>query len=675
VNSLRRLAAAYGVLTSYYGVEGLSRARPEALLAVLRILGAPVERIEDADDALRMRREEAARRLVPPVVTLWEDQPPSAVLTHFEGEGGSARVRVAFEDGSRPDEYVEDVEEVDLETLPITRAHRGLVHRLLALPPIPRGYHRLEVALGARRSESTLVSAPARSYRCETDRARRWGLFAPLYALHSKASLGIGDFSDLARFADLASRHRGSFAATLPFLATFPNEPSPYSPASRMFWNELHVDPRLAPEWKSVRSYASHPDFLAPIEELAREPLVDYREVYALKRSLLETMSREALRVRPGFLEELLRTRPDAVEYARFRSAAERRELPWPSWSEPLPRQDLGDRVFLYHLYGQALAEEQIADVAETAERKGVRLYFDMPLGVHGFGFDTWSRPSLFAKGAEIGAPPDAVFPDGQSWGFPPVVPERSRIEGHRYWRECLAHVMRHAGLLRIDHVMGMHRQFWIPSGFEKRDGVYVRYPAEELHAVASLESHRHRSELVGENLGIVPETVNRALVRHRWRGIYVLQFRLTGNPETPFDPVPADAVASFNTHDTPTFAGFRRCRDLDERVEAELLDRETARELTRERAAAVAALDAHLGVGADVSEISRECLARWIQLLLRSEADLVAINLEDLWLEEEPQNVPGRVDRPNWRRKLRHSLSSLPPEVVAILAGISRTA
>jgi 4-alpha-glucanotransferase len=517
------------------------------------------------------------------------------------------------------------------------------------------------------------VSAPRLSYRGnESGSSRRWGLFAPLYALHSKDSFGIGDFSDLERFADLVARHRGDFAATLPFLASFPHEASPYSPLSRKFWNEIFVDPRRAPEWPSLRSHTSGPDFNREVEELAREPLVNYREVYARKRSLLEPMSREALRARPGFLEELLRTRPDAVAYARFRAAEERRGIPWPSWSEPLPGEDLADRAFLYHFYAQALAEEQIGEVAAAAEEKGVGFYFDMPLGVHAFGFDTWSSPSLFARGAEVGAPPDPVFPDGQSWGFPPVLPESSRAEGHRYWRECLAHVMRHAGLLRIDHVMGMHRQFWIPSGFEKRDGVYVRYPAEELHAVASIESHRHRSELVGENLGIVPEAVNRALARHRWREIFVLQFRLTGDPAKPVDPVPANAVASFNTHDTPTFAGFRLGRDLDDRLEAGFLDREQGRELARARAAAVAALDGYLGLSGDSH---RETLLRWLRLLLESDADLVAVNLEDLWLEEEPQNVPGTVERPNWRRKLRYLLSDLPPDVEAILAGIDRHA
>jgi 4-alpha-glucanotransferase len=468
----------------------------------------------------------------------------------------------------------------------------------------------------------------------------------------------MGDYSDLRRFADLVARSGGGFAATLPFLAAFADEASPYSPVSRRFWNELYIDPRSALEWTD------------PKLQIPSQPFFDSRAVASWKRPLLESMAREALRVRPAFLEELLRARPDAAEYARFRAASDRKG-PWSSWKDPPGPPDLRNADFLYHVYGQALAEEQITSTTRSAERNGVRFYFDMPLGVNRDGFDTWSRPALFAMTAGVGAPPDAVFPDGQSWGFPPILPERSRAEGHRYFRESIAHVMRHAGLLRIDHVMGLHRQFWIPEGFEKRDGVYVRYPAEELSAVLNLESHRHRTELVGENLGIVPESVNDGLRRHRWREIYVLQFRLTGNRERPLDPVPASAVASFNTHDTPTYAGFRLGRDLDDRVEAGFLDREKARKLAEERASAVAALDAFAGVS---DGISRESFLAWLRLLLESDADLVAINVEDLWLEENPQNIPGRVAPTNWSRKLRYSLSSLPPEIVAMLQGISRS-
>jgi 4-alpha-glucanotransferase len=657
VKPLRRLAAAYGVLTSYHGVEGLSRARPEALLSILRTLGAPIEKIEDADEALREMREERVRRLAPPVVTLWDDRAPEVPIVHFHGESGTVKVILRTDEGRRWEETLES------ESLPAVYARRGVVRRALALPTLPYGYHRLEITFRERRAESTVLAAPFASYR---DRAlegtRGFGLFAPLYALHSDSSLGMGDFSDLERFADLVARYRGSFAATLPFLAAFEDEPSPYSPVSRRFWNELYVDPRRAPEWLERPAQ--------PFES-SREPLVDLRAIASWKRPLLESMAREALRARPAFLEEFLRVRPEAAEYAKFRAAAERSGA-WPSWTDPPREVDLRDPRFLYHVYGQALAEEQIAAAASAAARSGVRFYFDMPLGVNRFGFDTWSNPSLFATTAGVGAPPDAVFPDGQSWGFPPILPERSRAEAHRYFRESLAHVMRHAGLLRIDHVMGLHRQFWIPDGFEKRDGVYVRYPAEELAAVLNLESHRHRTELVGENLGIVPDSVNRALHRHQWREIFVLQFRLTGNPARPLDPVPSSSVASCNTHDTPTYAGFRLGRDLEDRVEAGYLDGETARRLADERAAAAACLDAYMGVA---SGISQESFAAWLRLLLQSEADLVAVNLEDLWLEENPQNVPGRVERTNWSRRLRYSLTALPPDVLSILAGISRPA
>ncbi len=365
------------------------------------------------------------------------------------------------------------------------------------------------------------------------------------------------------------------------------------------------------------------------------------------------------------------------MDYARFRAACERRGSPWPEWESPaLPARgenDLADDLVLRHVYGQMLAESALAETAGRAARSDVHLYFDLPLGVHPNGFDTWRQPTLFASRADVGAPPDAAFPDGQNWGFPPILPEKSRSDGHLYLRRSLRNAMRHAGALRVDHVMGLHRQFWIPSGFPKRDGVYVRYPAEELYAVASIESHRQRCELVGENLGIVPETVNRSLERHRWRGIHVLQFALTGDRGRPHLPIPEQTVASLNTHDTPTLAGFCLGRDIDERVAAGLLDSQAAEGILRDRREAIAVLDAALGLPPDAPVVSRERLEKWLDLLLGSAAEMVAVALEDLWLEEAPQNVPGRTDLPNWRRKLRYHLDTLPPETLATLAGIAR--
>jgi 4-alpha-glucanotransferase len=648
VTALRRLAAAYGVTTAYRGLDGLASARDEALLATLRSLGASVASLGDVEGALRDRREEIGRRLLEPVAALWDDSSPDVVLSHRQGASGRGSLSIACEDGSTFEQSF------DLDDTPALRTRAGVVKRRMPLaerPPL--GYHRLFVRLGRESADCFLICAPRRAYR-RPDRERTWGLFAPLYAVHSAESRGAGDLSDLRRLTEAASRYGAGFVGTLPLLATFPDDPSPYSPTSRLFWNELYLDPRRTPEWErseSVRRLASIPD------ALRRGAFVDYAELDRLRRPLLAAMSREARAHRPESLAAYERENPEVFEYARFRASRETG-----GESEP-------DRA-LYHLYVQMTAERQLAEVARESSRDGVELYLDLPLGVRGGGFDTYRWPHRFARRADVGAPPDAVFPDGQNWGFPPLLPEASRREGHRYFRESLRQSMRHAGVLRVDHVMGLHRQFWIPEGLEKRDGVYVRYPAEELYAVANLESHRNRCELVGENLGIVSEAVNRALARHGWRGIFVLQYGLTGNPARPVLPIPQDAVASFNTHDTPTLAGFCRARDLEERVEGGFLEKEKALELARARAAAIDALDAALGVD---SARPRDRLERWLSFLAESEADLVSVTLEDLWLEEAPQNVPGRIDLPNWKRKLHHHIDALPPDVLSLLNQISR--
>jgi 4-alpha-glucanotransferase len=674
--SLRALAAAYGALSDYYGIHGLERARPEALVAVLKLLGAPIETIDDADSALRACREARRRRLLPPVVVLWDDDPRALPFRSRSGPDVASpdltvTLALELENGATFESALA------VSDLPVRFAKRGGVVRSLPLPDLPLGYHRVTLAAGGERVESVLVHAPRRAFhRDDAGRTREWGIFAPLYAARSRDSSGAGDVSDLARLTELAARNRAGFVATLPLFAAFVDEPSPYSPVTRLFWNELYVDPRLAPEWHHSEEAKRllENDARSRTEAAEREALVDYRSLAAVKLPVLAILSRVARDRRPGALEAFVSERPLAMDYARFRAACERRSTPWPGWERaPLPG-DLGDDLVLRHLYGQMLAETMLAETTRRAAASDVRLYFDLPLGVHPHGFDTWLRPSLFARGADVGAPPDAGFPDGQNWGFPPVHPEQSRQDGHLYLRRSLENAMRHAGALRIDHVMGLHRQYWIPAGFEKRDGVYVRYPFEELYAVANLESHRNRCELVGENLGIVPEVVNRELDRHRWRGIHVFQFSLTGRRDEPYLRAPESSAASLNTHDTPTFAGFCVGRDVDERVSAGLLDPQAAEGIVRTRRDAITVLDAALGLPPETPMVSRERLERWLALLLASEAEMVQVALEDLWLEEDPQNVPGRTDLPNWRRKLRYPIDALPAEVLNALARISRT-
>jgi 4-alpha-glucanotransferase len=633
------LAAAYGVLNDYYGVEGLTKSRPDALLAVLGLLGAPVAKPEDVEPALRARRNERGQRLLPEVIVAWDDRSTSIPL-RSKAAKGRGELTLAFEDGSMSERFVE----LDERWLEVGER-------------LPHGYHRISLRAGGVEAESALLSAPGHSFRAAGEGTPRWGLFAPLYATRSGESLSAGDFSDLGRLVETTARHGGGFVATLPLLSSFVEDPSPYSPVSRLFWNELYLDPRRTPEWE---------EGVLDVRAFARNDFVDYDALVAWKRPLLESLSRRARSRRPQELLDFTRARPDVLEYARFRARVEdgrRRD-------DATGNEDFEAGPVLYHVYAQMAAEEQLQAVSERALASDVRLYFDLPLGVHRSGFDAFSRKHLFAHEADVGAPPDAVFPDGQNWGFPPLLPDKIREDGYLYLRQTLATAMRHADLLRVDHVMGLNRQFWIPRGFEKRDGVYVRYPADELYAVFNLESHRNQCELVGENLGIVPESVNERLGRHRWRGIYVLQFSLTGVPEQPVAPIPKDVVASFNTHDTPTFSGFCQSRDVAERVEAGLLEPGAGDRIRGARAEAIAALDRFLG---GTPEELSDRLDRWLSFLLASEAELVAVALEDFWLEAAPQNVPGRVDLPNWRRMHRHSLDALPDDVVAKLAAMTR--
>ncbi len=599
---LRKLANSFGVHTRYLDVDGnLTVCNPESVLSVLQSLGAPIARLDDAGDALRQRREALCRRILPPVVPLWDDNIPGVRIT-LPAVLASRHLRAKL--------YLENGEVRDwtpnARTVVRSREVEGTRYLTtrLPLPTLPLGYHRLAVDINGVEHETLLVRAPTRSFR-DASKRRRWGLFAPLYALHSRDSSGVGNFADLERLMRLTKRHGGDFVSTLPFLASFPEEPSPYSPLSRLFWNELYID--------TGNPAGVHPGGLLDVEAL-----VD------TKRSELEAMPRDR-----ATLDLFLERFPLVLDYARFRAFTATHGAEWTRWPESqssgvLVEGDVDDDEVLYHLYNQLRADSQL----QTLRGTGVGLYLDLPLGVHRRGYDAWREQTLFAGKVDVGAPPDAAFSGGQNWSTPPVLPHKSREQGHRYLRLAFRHGMRYASMLRIDHIMGLHRQFWIPRGAAVADGVYVRYPADELYAILNLESMRAHCELIGENLGIVPEVVNAAMRQHGLRGLHVLQL-------TPDAPVPKDSVASLNTHDTATFAGY----------------------------------------AAETGRDPKRALHTALTQLMNGPADIVNVALEDLWLESEPHNVPGTTstERPNWRRPLRYSLEEVESKIGVILDSFER--
>ena len=667
LDDLLTLARLYGIQTSYHLATGRRvEVGPETLLGVLQALQAPVDGLADVPAALRERREELAHRLAEPVVVAWEGHAPAIELRPGAG-GGSLAYHLDLEGGERRAQLVH------LADLPETAPAEGSSHpgrRLSLAEPLPFGYHVLTIEHEGRSAETLVISAPRRGHA--GDGKPLWGAFLPLWALRTARSWGVGDFSDLESLAEWTAGLGGGVVATLPMLATFldePCEPSPYAPASRTFWNELYVDPRRLPEMEDcvpARRLVESPDFLREVEALRAAPRVDYPRLMALKRRVLEELAHRFFS-RPGArldeLERFVAEKPGLESYAAFRAVGDRRGEPWQEWPERLREGTLAPADYdeedrRYYLWTQWAAEQQVRALATAARRRGPGLYLDLPLGVHASSYDVWRRRDLFAEGAAAGAPPDAFFTKGQNWGFPPLQPDRLRERGYDYLIDCFRHHMEHAGLLRIDHVMQLHRLFWIPRGLDATAGAYVTYPAEELYAILSLESHRYETLVVGENLGTVPPEVNEAMDGHELQGMYVVQYELQPGGQGLREP-PARSVASLNTHDMPTFQAFWQGKDVDDLESLGFFTAEEARQERESRAAIRRSLEetlppAERGRGAATEEAVQRAL---LERLAAGPARMVLVNLEDLWRETEPQNVPGTHDeRPNWTRKARYS-------------------
>jgi 4-alpha-glucanotransferase len=536
-----------------------------------------------------------------------------------------------------------------------------------------------------------LFVAPSRAYDESPEAKRDWGLFCPVYALGSETNWGVGDISDLESLLEFASALGARTVGTLPLLAAFldePFNPSPYAPVSRLFWNELFLDVSRIAELAacdSARTAMNSTAFRAEVEGLRAARYVEYRRAMTLKRSILERLLGCLLQgdsSRRAEFHRFIQAHGGAQDYAGFRAKVERERSTWENWpgAQRAGKLDTGDydeAARQYHLYVQWLAEEQLAPLGGNRAAGGSMLYLDFPVGVNRDGYDVWREREAFALEASGGAPPDGFFTAGQNWGFPPLHPEGLRNQAYRYYIACLRHHLRHAKMLRIDHVMGLHRSYWVPTGFSAKEGVYVRYPAEEFYAVLNLESHRHQAQIIGENLGTVPPHINLALERHGVRGMYVAQFGVRADPRAATETPPRRVVASLNTHDTPTFAGFLSGADIDDRLALGLMSQEGSVSEHAGRSAQRHALAAYLlgaGDGSTEDAAPQTVLQAWLIFLARSDVELLLVNLEDLWLEAAPQNVPGTWnERPNWVRKASHSLQEIRrmPELLNVLRTI----
>jgi len=693
LGKLRQLALLHGIQSSYRDVDGvLQEASRESLIRALQVFGVPLDQPEQAARLLRDHRQARWQRVLEPVVVAWEGRLTVSLRVPAAALGTAFHAHLTLEDGTT---HAFGGRLGDLPTerrLKVEGVHYALQQFNLRRR-LPWGYHRFELDAVGWSGEAMVIAAPQRAYQGETAAARHlWGVFLPLYSLHRETSWGAGNFSDLSALMQWTARQGGNLVATLPLLAAMhlAEDPSPYSPASRLFWNEFYLDvTRIADlaGCEPARRLMESPEFRRQLDALRAQPLVDYRAQSGLQRQVLEKLSESFFAgdsPRRADLDRYCRKHPQVESYARFRALAERHGADWTRWPEPFRSGSAeaaaqSDPAYRYHLYAQWQTEEQLQAATAHARESDLLWYLDFPLGVNRDGFDVWCQRDVFALEASGGAPPDAFFTKGQNWGFPPLHPERLRRQGYRYLIDALRAHLHLARILRLDHVMGLYRLYWVPFGLSARQGVYVHYRMDELLAILTLESHRYQARIVGENLGTVPPEVDSALPRHGIDDMYVVQFELKMDPQQPLRPIGDSSVASLNTHDMPTFTAFLEGADVDERVDLDLLAAEDAESVRRQRKEQCRLLAEFLrrkglleGSGDDSQAVTEACLA----YLAESPAAMVLLSLEDVWQETEPQNTPGTFkERPNWRRKARYRLEQIRelPEVLRMLRRVAR--
>jgi 4-alpha-glucanotransferase len=545
---------------------------------------------------------------------------------------------------------------------------------------VPLGFFRVAwSAAGAPQGEATLIVAPPTAWQLDEGVQRSWLLAVQLYGVRSRRNWGHGDFTDLLGLVRIAAGVGAAGVGLNPLHALFDDQAddaSPYSPNSRLFLNPLYIDPDAVPEFPGARAGGID----GAIARLRAADLVEYGGVAEAKGRALRLAYRQ-FRMQPdparqADFEAFRAERGDALNrFAAFetlRRGLGRMWWEWPDeWRRPTAtaikalRAEAGDEMG-YHEFVQWVADRQLAACRDEAARLGlpVGLYVDLAVGVAPAGADAWSEQESIIPQTEVGAPPDALNTAGQAWGVAAFNPRVLEAEGFEPFARLLAAGMRHAGAIRLDHVLGLNRLYLIPLGCKPQEGGYVRYPLQALLAVAAVESARHRCVVIGEDLGTVPADLRRVLADWGvWSYLVMLFERQHDSTFRRPEDYPRYALATFSTHDLPTFAGWRDRHDLQVKREIGLDPGESDGERESAIALLARALRNHAPEGGDLPEFIDV-----VRLLARAPSRLLAVALDDVLGVVDQPNIPGTVaEHPNWRRRLPVELEDLLAHVRAI--------
>jgi 4-alpha-glucanotransferase len=666
--ALAELAAAYGVATEYWDWRGQHvQVRAETLAAVLAALGVDAATEQSRAVALELRRTAAWRAVLPPYVVARAGV-ERTVEVHVP-HGTAVSVGLVPEDGGAH----ADLTQVD-NWEPPREIDGGLVGEAsFAVPTdLPPGYHRLVARSGGREYDCPLIVAPAWLGMPERLGERRvWGLATQLYSVRSHESWGVGDLADLRELAKWTGEHDGAFVLVNPLHAAepvAPMEPSPYLPTTRRFANPLYLRVERIPEYATLDALTK--EQIGKLADGARASvdIVDRDTAWTAKRTALLTVhaaGREPARDE-AYRAFCAQEGPELDDFAVWCALTEMYGPDWHNWPEPLrhPRSpevavfaaESATRVDFYR-WLQWVLDEQLGEAQDGARDSGVALgiVHDLAVGVSPIGADSWTRQDDLARGMTVGAPPDPYNQMGQDWNQPPWRPDRLAAAAYAPIRDLLRYALRHSGGLRVDHVMGLFRLWWISEGAAPTEGTYVQYDHDAAIGVLLIEAHRAGAVVVGEDLGTVEPWVRDYLRERGILGTSVLWFEFDwdgGGGPLPPERWREYCLASVTTHDLPPTAGYLAGDHVRLRHRLGLLTRSLDEELAADHAEQSAWLDLLRSRGLLAAAADEEATTIALhRALSAAPSRLRLLALTDAVGERRTQNQPGTTDEyPNWR-------------------------
>jgi 4-alpha-glucanotransferase len=668
--ALRELSRLYQISTEFWDWKGHHTEVDDAsVIAVLSAFDVDASTPEKARAAVEAHESHLWQRELPPCLVVEQGQ--SRIFPVHVHAGSGAHVFVRLEDGGTVEVNQVDNFEPDREV-----DGQWLGEATFVTPPeLPLGYHRLVLRSDDREVESALIVTPTwLGFPRQMGDKRIWGFATQLYSLTSRDSWGVGDLTDLADLAVWsATRHFASYVLINPLHAAQPvppMEPSPYLPSSRRYVSPLYIRPEAIPEYASLSAAER-----AAVDETRRELVAELADSVRVERDDSWDAKREALELvfragrkqaRQMAFEDFQRREGRQLrDFATWCALSEQHGRSWRAWPEALRRPTSpevarfaaeNNDVVTFYMWLQWIADTQLSSAQQAAKDAGMAIgvVSDLAVGVNGDGAETWALHTLFANGVSVGAPPDPYNQSGQNWGQPPWRPDRLADLAYTPFRSMVAGILRHAGGVRVDHIIGLFRLWWIPDGYGPQRGAYVRYDHEALIGILALEAHRAGALVIGEDLGTVEPWVRDYLRRRGILGTSILWFEYDeqGRPLAP-EWWREYCMASVTTHDLPPTAGYLAHDHVRLRYQLGLLTESLDSEIeadAREQSAVLRMLEER-GALPPSDRSTEEVTLALHRFLTWTPSRVLCVALTDAAGERRTQNQPGTIDEyPNWR-------------------------